>query len=72
MSASLLRAATLLAAAALPFVLRTLYLALRRRYTKHRQIARVTWPTWIYVSVTGVVVYLMLYQLAPRLESVAH
>lgn len=55
---------TLLAAAALPLVLRTLFLALRDRFPAHRRIARATLPIWIYVSVTGVVVYVMLYHLA--------
>jgi putative membrane protein len=57
---------TLLAAAALPLVLRTLYLALRERFEAHRRLARWTFPIWAYVSATGVVVYLMLYHLAPR------
>jgi putative membrane protein len=63
----LLASHTLLAAAALPLVLRTLYLALRGRFGAHRALARFTWPTWMYVSVTGVVVYVMLYHVAPRL-----
>jgi uncharacterized membrane protein YozB (DUF420 family) len=53
----------ILAAAILPLVLVTLYFALRERYDRHRRIARVTFPVWVYVSVTGVVVYLMLYVL---------
>jgi uncharacterized membrane protein YozB (DUF420 family) len=56
---------TLLAVAALPLVLATLYLALRRRFEAHRRLARWTFPVWLYVSATGVVVYLMLYHLAP-------
>lgn len=56
---------TLLAVATLPLVLRTLYLALRGRYEAHRRIARWTFPVWLYVSVTGVAVYLMLYWIAP-------
>jgi len=40
---------------------RTLYLALRERFEQHRRIARITLPIWIYVSITGVIVYLMLY-----------
>lgn len=44
-----------------PLALRTLYLALRRRWGSHRLWARWTFPIWLYVSVTGVVVYLMLY-----------
>lgn len=39
----------------------TLYLAFRERFERHRRIARWTFPIWLYVSVTGVVVYLMLY-----------
>jgi len=56
---------TVLAVAALPLVLRTLFLALRERFPEHRRIARWTLPIWLYVSVTGVVVYVMLYHLAP-------
>lgn len=59
---------TVLAAAAGPLVLRTLFLALRRRFPDHRRIARATLPVWLYVSVTGVVVYAMLYHLAPALR----
>jgi putative membrane protein len=56
---------TILAVAVLPLVLRTLYLGLRRRDDKHRRLARWTFPIWLYVSVTGVVVYVMLYRLYP-------
>jgi uncharacterized membrane protein YozB (DUF420 family) len=56
---------TILAIAVLPLVLRTLYLGLRRRDDRHRRIARWTFPIWLYVSVTGVVVYVMLYRLYP-------
>jgi putative membrane protein len=59
---------TLLAAVAAPLVLRTLFLAVRARFPNHRRIARVTLPVWLYVSVTGVVVYVMLYHLGPRLR----
>ncbi len=55
---------TLLAALAAPLVLRTLFLALRTRFPDHRRIARWTLPVWLYVSATGVVVYVMLYHLA--------
>ena len=54
---------TLLAVAILPLVLRTLFLAGRNRITEHRRLARWTLPLWLYVSVTGVVVYWMLYQM---------
>jgi len=53
----------ILAGLIVPLVLITLYLALLARFMSHRRIARWTWPLWIYVSVTGVIVYLMLYQL---------
>jgi|ERR1041385_2601974 putative membrane protein len=52
---------TVLAAAVLPLVLRTAFLAFKGRFQNHMRIARWTFPTWMYVSVTGVVVYLMLY-----------
>ena len=54
---------TVLAAAVLPLVIITLSRALRERFDRHRLIARWTYPIWLYVSVTGVVVYLMLYHL---------
>jgi putative membrane protein len=54
-----------LAATIVPLVLITLWRALRRRFDKHRRIAVWTWPLWIYVSITGVIVYLMCYQLYP-------
>lgn len=52
---------SILAAAVVPLVLRTLYLALKSRFEDHRRWARVTLPVWLYVSVTGVVIYEMLY-----------
>ena len=53
----------ILAALILPLALMTLVQALRERFDRHRRIARWTLPVWLYVSVTGVVVYLMLYRL---------
>jgi putative membrane protein len=55
---------TTLAVATVPLVLRSLFLARNKRFIEHRKIARYSLPVWLYVSVTGVVVYLMLYQLA--------
>ena len=52
---------TILAAAIVPLVIITLSRALRRRFDRHRAIARWTYPLWLYVSVTGVVIYFMLY-----------
>jgi putative membrane protein len=59
---------TVLAAVAAPLVLRTLFLATRARFPAHRRIARATLPVWMYVSVTGVVVYVMLYHLVPAIR----
>jgi putative membrane protein len=56
---------TILAAAIVPMVFITFSRALREKFDKHRKIARWTLPLWLYVSVTGVFVYLMLYQLYP-------
>jgi len=52
-----------LAAAIVPMVLVTLFRALKRRFDRHAAIARKTLPIWLYVSVTGVVIYVMLYRL---------
>lgn len=53
-------------AVTIPFLAgRTLYLGLRGRIDQHRRIARVTFPIWMYVSITGVIVYLFLFQLYP-------
>jgi putative membrane protein len=55
----------LLAMAIVPLVLITLNRGLKERWEHHKKIARWTWPIWMYVSVTGVLVYLMLYQWFP-------
>ena len=52
---------TVLAVVILPLVMRTVFLAWRRRFEAHRRLATRTLPLWLYVSVTGVVVYWMLY-----------
>jgi uncharacterized membrane protein YozB (DUF420 family) len=54
---------TILAAVVAPLVITTLSFALRGQHERHRRLARFTWPMWLYVSVTGVIIYLMLYQL---------
>ena len=56
---------TVLAATIVPLVLITLTRALREQFDRHRRIARWTFPLWLYVSVTGVVIYWMLYHLYP-------
>jgi len=60
---SILISHTILAAAIVPLVILTLSRALEERYDRHRAIARWTYPIWLYVSVTGVVIYFMLYHL---------
>ena len=52
----------ILAASVVPLALITLVRGLRRDDARHRRIAKFTWPIWMYVSVTGVIVYWMLYQ----------
>ena len=49
-----------LAAVIMPFILFTAYRSLTGQYEKHKKLARITWPIWFYVAVTGVVVYLMI------------
>jgi uncharacterized membrane protein YozB (DUF420 family) len=60
---SILFSHTILAATIVPLVIITLIRALRERFDRHRAIARWTYPLWLYVSVTGVVIYFMLYRL---------
>jgi putative membrane protein len=56
---------TILATVIVPMVIMTLYRALTSQWLQHRRLARWTLPVWLYVSVTGVVIYIMLYQLYP-------
>lgn len=62
---TILTSHTFLAAIVAPFVILTLYRGLKGRYDAHKRIARLVFPIWLYVSVTGVIVYLLLYQLFP-------
>jgi putative membrane protein len=57
---------TLLAVVVVPLALTSLILGLKRRDQTHRKISRWTWPVWMYVSVTGVLIYLLLYQIFPQ------
>jgi putative membrane protein len=59
---------TVLAVFAAPMALRSLFLGWKGRVEEHRRVARLTFPVWLYVSVTGVVVYLLLYQVGPALR----
>ena len=55
-----------LAMAIVPMALITISRALKARYEQHKKIARWTWPIWMYVSITGVLIYLLLYQVFPQ------
>jgi uncharacterized membrane protein YozB (DUF420 family) len=57
---------SILAMVIVPMVLITLNRGLRERFEIHKKIARWTWPLWMYVSVTGVLVYVLLYQIFPQ------
>jgi uncharacterized membrane protein YozB (DUF420 family) len=60
---SILISHTILAVVIVPMVIITLSRAIRQKYDRHRAIARWTFPLWLYVSVTGVIIYVMLYQI---------
>jgi putative membrane protein len=62
---TLLVSHVLLAMTVVPLALVTLYRAVKGDFTRHRRIARVTFPIWMYVSVTGVLIYVVLYHLNP-------
>ena len=63
---TLLATHTVLAAAIVPMILMTLNRARRERFELHKKIARWTWPLWMYVSVTGVLIYWLLYIQFPQ------
>lgn len=63
---TLLLTHTLLAVAILPMIVVTVVRAARQRFEAHKRIARWTWPIWMYVSVTGVLIYFLLYQIFPQ------
>ena len=63
---SILISHTTLAIVIVPLAATTLTRGLKARYATHRAIARWTWPLWMYVSITGVIVYFMLYQWFPH------
>jgi uncharacterized membrane protein YozB (DUF420 family) len=57
---------TLLAMAVVPLSLLSLYQGLKGNFERHKKISRWTWPVWMYVSVTGVLIYFLLYQIFPQ------
>jgi putative membrane protein len=62
---TILTSHTILAVLVAPFVIVTLRRGLKGRYDDHKKVARLVFPVWLYVSFTGVIVYLLLYQLYP-------
>ena len=58
-----------LAVVILPLIFMTLSRALKERFEQHKKIAKWTWPLWMYVSITGVLIYLLLYQIFPQPQS---
>jgi putative membrane protein len=62
---TILTSHTLLAIAAVPLIVRVIYLGANRRFEQHRRLARVTLPVWLYVALTGVVIYWMNNHLRP-------
>src|ERR671937_997131 len=68
---AILASHTLMAAVVVPLVAVTLVRGLRARFDRHRAIARWTYPIWLYVSITGVVIYVMLYQLYAAPKTIA-
>jgi uncharacterized membrane protein YozB (DUF420 family) len=56
---------TVLAMVSVPLILAALYFALRRRFESHRKVVQWTFPIWLYVSITGVAVYWLLYRVYP-------
>ena len=65
---SMLLSHIVLAIAIVPLTLMTMSRALKEKFELHKRIARWTWPIWMYVSVTGVVIYFLLYQIFPQLK----
>ncbi|MBD3224789.1 MAG: DUF420 domain-containing protein [Caldithrix sp.] len=53
----------ILAAVMVPFILMIVWWALKEQFDKHKKLARWVWPVWMYVSISGVIVYVMLYRL---------
>jgi putative membrane protein len=64
---SVLISHSILAVLNLPLIIWALVLAFKKRFETHRKVVKIAWPVWIYVSFTGVVVYVMLYHVAPAL-----
>lgn len=63
---TLLLTHTVLAVVIVPMILMTFHRAVKARYELHKKLARWTWPLWMYVSVTGVLIYFLLYRIFPQ------
>ncbi|MCI0748834.1 MAG: DUF420 domain-containing protein [Verrucomicrobia subdivision 3 bacterium] len=63
---ALLLTHTVLAVVIVPMIIITVSRAAKRRFDLHTKISRWTWPLWMYVSVTGVLIYILLYQIFPQ------
>ena len=63
---TLLTSHTILAVVIVPMVIISLLRGLRGSFERHKQISKWTWPLWMYVSITGVLIYLLLYQIFPQ------
>jgi putative membrane protein len=61
----LLGSHTILAGVSVPLILAALYYAFREKFASHRKVVQWTYPIWLYVGITGVIVYLILYQVYP-------
>ena len=57
---------TILAVVVLPLIIAAVYYAIRGQFETHKKFTRWAWPIWMYVSVTGVVIYFLLYQIYPQ------
>lgn len=63
---TLLASHIVLAVVIVPLILAAFWFAIKKNWTRHKAVVRWAWPLWIYVSITGVVVYLILYQIFPQ------
>ncbi|HWQ91131.1 MAG TPA: DUF420 domain-containing protein [Clostridia bacterium] len=57
---------TVMAMVIVPLALLSVYLGLKEKYERHKKVSRWTWPVWMYVSITGVLIYFLLYQIFPQ------
>lgn len=63
---TLLLTHTVLAVVILPLIFMAVFYAVKGRFESHKKVVRWAWPLWLYVSVTGVIIYLLLYQIFPQ------